>query len=254
MSLKDFRTYFGEIIICKLNPTYMHDSIRYKSGRHKSGYFSMQVNTPGQYIISIYQENKRQMLLKYSNYTYSEARVIVLKREGNKMRYIGSRSTSQSQVCSADLELEEGEYIISAKVVWKFYDSHELVLTSYGTDHAQIVPINRNIAPQFKEQMIQSYSRMHEGSGKVKNYEKYGFNATCETNFNLETGIGFVRMVNKSNKGFDSIQQYECKGIKVIKPDHFPLEFKMAANSEKTYGFFVSPSGFEYSNTEKIKY
>ena len=40
------------------------------------------------------------------------------------MKYIGSRSTSQYQVCSADLELEEGEYIISAKVVWKFWDYH----------------------------------------------------------------------------------------------------------------------------------
>ena len=40
----------------------------------------MQVTTPGQYIVSIYQENKRKMLLKYSNYTYSEARIIVLKK------------------------------------------------------------------------------------------------------------------------------------------------------------------------------
>ena len=108
MSWKDFRTFFGEIIICKLNPTYMHDSIKVKSGRHKSAYFSMQVTTPGQYIISIYQENKRKMLLKYSNYTYSEARIIVLKREGTKMRYISSKSMPQSQVCSTDLVLEQG--------------------------------------------------------------------------------------------------------------------------------------------------
>ena len=66
---------------------------------------------------------------------------------------------------------------------------------------------------------------MHEGTGKVKNYEKYGLNATCETSFSVETGIGFVRMISKSNKEFLSIQQYECKGLKVIKPNHFPLEF-----------------------------
>ena len=64
---------------------------------------------------------------------------------------------------------------------------------------------------------------MYEGTGKVKSYQKYGFDASCQTNFNLERGIGFVRMVNNSAKGFDSIQQYECKGIKVIKPDRFPL-------------------------------
>jgi len=65
MNWKDFTTFFGEIIICKLNPTYMHDSIRVKSNRHKSAYFSMKVTTPGHYILSIYQENKRKMLLKY---------------------------------------------------------------------------------------------------------------------------------------------------------------------------------------------
>ena len=80
MGWKDFRIFFGEIIICKLNPTFMHDSVRVKSGRHKSGYFSMTVSTPGQYIVSIYQENKRKMLLKYETYKYSPARIIVLKK------------------------------------------------------------------------------------------------------------------------------------------------------------------------------
>jgi len=41
------------------------------------------------------------------------------------MKYISSKATSQYQVCSADMEyLEEGEYIISAKVKWKFWDDH----------------------------------------------------------------------------------------------------------------------------------
>ena len=40
------------------------------------------------------------------------------------MRYMGSKSMPQSQVCSVDLDLEEGEYIISAKVVWKFWESN----------------------------------------------------------------------------------------------------------------------------------
>ena len=80
MTEEDFKIYFGEVIICKVNPTFMHDSIRVKSGRHKSAYLKMQVITPGQYIASIYQENKRKMLLKYSNYTYSESRIIILKK------------------------------------------------------------------------------------------------------------------------------------------------------------------------------
>lgn len=54
--------------------------------------------------------------------------------------------------------------------------------------------------------MIKTYATMYAGTGKVKSYEKYGFDATCETNFLLESGIGFVRMVNKSDKSFESIQ------------------------------------------------
>lgn len=68
MSLADFRKYFGEIIICKLNPTFLHSSIRVKTNKHKSAYFKMEVSTPGQYAVSIYQENKRKMNTKENNY------------------------------------------------------------------------------------------------------------------------------------------------------------------------------------------
>jgi hypothetical protein len=61
-------------------------------------------------------------------------------------------------------------------------------------------------------------------------------------------------MVNKSDKGYESIQEMQIKGLKLIKPDRLPLQFVMGPKSEKVYGFFVTPSGFEYSNTEKIKY
>ena len=79
--------------------------------------------------------------------------------------------------------------------------------------------------------MIKTYATMYAGTGKVKSYEKYGFDATCETNFLLESGIGFVRMVNKSDKSFESIQEMEIKGLKLIKPDHLPLQFIMGPHS-----------------------
>jgi hypothetical protein len=55
MSWKDFNIYFGEIVICKLNPTFLHTSIHVKTDRKKSGYLLMKVKTPGQYILSVYQ-------------------------------------------------------------------------------------------------------------------------------------------------------------------------------------------------------
>jgi hypothetical protein len=54
-----------------------------------------------------------------------------------------------------------------------------MVVTSYGSDHAEIKPMNRSIAHTFKDEMIKSYSGIFAGTGKVKSYEKYGFNATC---------------------------------------------------------------------------
>lgn len=73
-----------------------------------------------------------------------------------------------------------------------------MIVTAYGTDYVNLSPVNRAIAPDFKAGLIRSYSSQFAGTGKVKSYEKYGFNATCETNFNIDTGIGFVRMVNNS--------------------------------------------------------
>ena len=40
----------------------------------------MRVKTAGKYIVSIYQVNKRKMSLQYSNYEYSQARIIILKQ------------------------------------------------------------------------------------------------------------------------------------------------------------------------------
>jgi hypothetical protein len=41
----------------------------------------------------------------------------------------------------------------------------------------------------------------------------------------------------------------EIKGLKVIKPDRLPLTFKMTPKSERVVGFFVKPTGYEYSSS-----
>ena len=131
----------------------------------------MRIKTAGQYIISLYQENKRKFINKYTNYEYSQARLIILKRQGNTFKYIGAKSTQQSQACSVDLEkLQEGEYLISAKVWWKFWDNHEMIVTVYGTDYAKLSPVNRMIAPEFKAGLIRSYASQFAGTGKIKSY------------------------------------------------------------------------------------
>jgi hypothetical protein len=55
MSWKDFGIYFGEIVVCKLNPTFLHSCIQVKTDRRKSAYVLLRIKTAGQYIISLYQ-------------------------------------------------------------------------------------------------------------------------------------------------------------------------------------------------------
>lgn len=73
------------------------------------------------------------MLTQFSNYIYSPARIIIMKKLPNsKLEFITSKLANKHYSCSAQCYLEEGEYIVSAKVYWKFWDSHESCLTSYG--------------------------------------------------------------------------------------------------------------------------
>jgi len=55
MHWRDFCRYFGEVVICKINPTYVHESIRVKTNKRKSAYIKMHVKSAGHYIVSIYQ-------------------------------------------------------------------------------------------------------------------------------------------------------------------------------------------------------
>lgn len=91
-----------------------------------------------------------------------------------------------------------------------------------------------------------------QGTGSMKSYQQYGFNATSQTNFNIKTGIGFIRTVNDSAKGFKSTLQIECKGLKIIKPDSYPIKFDVTNKFDQVVGFFVNPAGFSYSSEESI--
>lgn len=106
------------------------------------------------------------MKSKYSNYDYSPARIILMK-VGKSWEYIDSFQNSRSYSVSIEVNLEEGaEYIISSKVKWKFWQSHEACLTSYGPDKVIFEPMDSTIAPVFKSEMIESFFKKNRG--KVK--------------------------------------------------------------------------------------
>lgn len=107
MTLTDFLKYFGSFVICQVKPLDTHSSLRMSFKNHKSNYTKIKVSESGKYLISLYQDNERSMKLKYQNFRYSPARVIVMK-VGNKWEYVDSYQHSEAYSVSVEVDLDEG--------------------------------------------------------------------------------------------------------------------------------------------------
>jgi hypothetical protein len=184
MTLTDFLKYFGSFVICQVNPIYTHSSLRMTFKNHKSNYTKIKVSETGKYLISLYQDNERSMKLKYQNFRYSPARVIVMKT-GNKWEYVDSCQHSEAYSVSVEVDLVEGaEYIVSGKFTWRHWQEREGCLTVYGPDKVEFETVDRDIAPVFKMEMIESFFKKNRG--KTKDYNKIGcIGAYSESLFSL---------------------------------------------------------------------
>jgi hypothetical protein len=135
MSIKDFLMYFGTFNICKVNPYYVHTSFQSIFEQRKSSYIKMNVTEQGEYQLSLYQENDRKMKQVYKNYEHSKSRIIVMKLESKgTMSYLTSAQEIASESCSVGISLQPGSYLISAKIAWNSYKSHQGCLTAYGPE------------------------------------------------------------------------------------------------------------------------
>ncbi len=107
------------------------------------------------------------------------------------------------------------------------------------------------MAKKFKEDLVVSYSRAMKSSATVKTYDSYGFkNVLQELYLDLNRGIGFIKMINKSSKEFHNKKIFTMTGMKIIKPKTSPFEFNVLAGKEEVIGFFLSASGYSYSVSE----
>ena len=139
------------------------------------------------------------------------------------MRYVGSSNTQKSQICSVDLYLSKGQFIVSAKVDWQLWESHEFVMTTYGQGSTEIAYVDRTIASDFDQQMVESYALNFEGTGAIKRFDKDQLNATLETNFSKERGVGFMKMTNHGMRQLKVTRTfYEIKGAEIIEPGTLP--------------------------------
>ena len=136
MAWRDFIKYYGSVFICKVNPTFVHSTMRMINHHHKSNYVEMTVTTPGKYSLFICQEFKRKWAGREDQpKKHSPSRIILLKKCHNgPMQYIASRNENAGQTCSIDVELDKGTYLISAKVEWYCWREHECFLNAYGVE------------------------------------------------------------------------------------------------------------------------
>lgn len=112
--------------------------------------------------------------------------------------------------------------------MWKHFDSHDCIITSYGPSNVRFkAHTDRSIAPKFKRQMIQSFADKYPG--EINFYSKLNIpEAYREVFFNINRGLGYIRVNNLSQKAFSTtVMLNKCKGIKVIKPDELPLKLSM---------------------------
>ena len=91
--------------------------------------------------------------------------------------------------------------------------------------------------------------------GKVKTYDRLKIpEATSETSFSIDSGIGYIKVSNPSNKWFaTTLEMKKFNGLKVIKPDKLPYRFDMHPKTSIVIGFFVSDKGYSYESSEAME-
>lgn len=101
--------------------------------------------------------------------------------------------------------------------------------------------------------MIKSFS--NKVSGDKNYYTKLNIpDAYREVVFNVERGLGYIRVNNPSNKAFSTtIALNKSKGIKIIKPEVLPIKLSAMPQTDNVTGFFLSAKGYSYSLEEKMK-
>lgn len=143
--------------------------------------------------------------------------------------------------------------MVATKVEWENRPVKHCCLTTYGPDKVDFEKEDRTIAPLFEKSLIESYSK--KNSGKLKTYERLKIpEATNETSFSIDTGIGYMKVKNPSDRWFSTtVSMNSAKGIEIIKPDTLPFCFDMQPKTEKVIGFFVSYSGYSYESSESME-
>lgn len=253
MSWQDYIKYYGGVTICKIHPTFVHTSFKMTNNSRKSNYIEVKVPTKGQYHFFICQQSSRKYKLSGKNYQYSDARIILVKKNQNgKYEYIAAKCTPgayQSQMCCIETQLEVGTYLISAKVKWtNGWQNHDCFLVSYGVQNVAFQLADRSCANKFKSDMVASYAIANSPKAEKKDYRAYGINGlTSQSHFSTETGMGYVRLVNRANRQYTANLNFMlAMQIKVIKPNTVNWNPTLRPNEEAVIGFFINGS-FSYS-------
>ena len=64
--------------------------------------------------------------------------MFLLKKDKEKRQAIGSKTTEYRDN-TLEATLEPGEYLLISKINWKYWNTHELTITSYGPTKVDFV-------------------------------------------------------------------------------------------------------------------
>lgn len=154
-----------------------------------------------------------------------------------------------SKACiKSNLHLEStlvpGDYIISCKIKWNYKERNSFNLTSYGPEPITFkeIPKDKNFIHQF------ICSRAEFELGQKLYYQKHALSTSYKIIFaDPKEGYGYVLVRNNTNHMMETnIRFNKVKGIKLIKPEGFPLHLFIAPHSSVIRPLLIDPEGYQY--------
>ena len=178
MDLEDFKIIYDTVQICMVEDENVYDSLPFKLKSGKAAYLEVDIQKDGDYCFTILQPSTRIINLK--DYDYGVCNLVVAKREGENLVFLGARKTSQIENSVYCYQLKPGKYVIYGKVQLQGIEEGRFVFSSYGDHHVSI-----KIIP--KEQKFLEKVYLSKAINSEKKYE-----------FFQKEGFGYLRLENKT--------------------------------------------------------
>lgn len=233
MDLEDFKIIYDTVQICMVEDENVYDSLPFKAKSGKAVYLEVDIPKDGDYCFTILQPSTRIINLK--DYDYGMVHLVVAKREGEDLVFVGARQTSQIENSVYCRQMKPGKYVIYSKVQLQGIKEGRFVLSSYGDHNVSI-----KIIPKEQKFLEKVYlTKAVNSEKKYEFFQKEGFGYLCLENktektkkikvtFKKMVGIKLKKKQIQGNKGnsCEVIVNGKSKNVVILKleGDHFDID------------------------------